>query len=124
MSPLEIMRLALLVTHFIGLAALIGSYLQQVRSWEPLRLRLMLIGAIVQVVTGNALIASRQLQGLGVGEVKMIVKLGIAVVALGVLIAAVVVQRRRGVDTRAVRSLFHAAGWLAVINVIVAVVWT
>lgn len=124
MPPLEIARLALLVAHFIGLAALIGPFLVQLRSRDVLRLRLMLTGAIVQVVTGNALIASRRLQGLDVDEVKMIVKLGIAVATLGVLIAAVVVQRRRGADAASVRPLFHTAGGLALADVVVAVVWT
>lgn len=124
MPPLEVARLALLVAHFIGLAALIGPFLLQVRSRKELRLRLMVTGAIVQVVTGNALIASRRLQGLDVDEIKMIVKLGIAFIALGVLIAAVIVQRRRGTDAASVRPLFHTAGGLALANVIVAVVWT
>lgn len=124
MPPLEIARLALLVAHFIGLAALIGPFLLQIRSRTALRLRLMLVGAIVQVVTGNALIASRRLQEFDVDEVKMIVKLAIAVVTLGALIAAVVAQRRPGQEPRLVRSLFEAAGGLALANVIVAVVWT
>lgn len=51
MPPLEIARLALLIAHFVGLAALIGPFLLQVRSRQALRLRLMLTGAIVQVIT-------------------------------------------------------------------------
>lgn len=123
MTAREVARLALPVAHFIGLAALIGPFLLQVRSRKDLRLRLMLTGAIVQVVTGNALIASRRLQGLDVDEIKMIVKLGIAVITLAVLIAAVIVQRRRGKDAASVRPLFHTAGGLALADVVVAVVW-
>lgn len=124
MPPLDIARLALLVAHFIGLAALIGPFLLQIRGVSPLRLRLMLIGAVVQVVTGNALIASRRLQGVEVDELKMILKLGIAVATLGLLIAAVIVQRRRGADTGAVRPLFFTAGGFALADVVVAVVWS
>ncbi|WP_029089885.1 hypothetical protein [Brevibacterium album] len=120
---MEIARLALLIVHFLGLAAMLGPFLLQIRSREALRLRLMLTGAIVQVVTGNALIASRRLQGLEVDEIKMIVKLGIALVALGALIAAIVLQRRRGADTGSVRPLFRAAGGLGLADVIIAVVW-
>ncbi|HCS62485.1 MAG TPA: Fe-S protein [Microbacterium sp.] len=123
MPPLEIARLALLIVHFVGLAALIGPFLLQARSRQTLRLRLMLTGAIVQVITGNALIAANRLQGIEVDEVKMIVKLGIAVVTLGVLIAAVIVQRRRGADAASVRPLFVGAGGLALTDVIIAVVW-
>ncbi|MGO1539173.1 MAG: hypothetical protein ACTHW3_07350 [Leucobacter sp.] len=123
MPPLEIARLALLTVHFIGLSALIGPFLLQVRSRQPPRLRLMLTGAILQVITGNALIAANRLQGIEVDEVKMIVKLGIAVVTLGVLIVAVVVQRRRGTGAAPVRPLFVSAGGFAPIEVIIAVVW-
>lgn len=123
MPPLEIARLALLIVHFVGLAALIGPFLLQVRSRQTPRLRLMLTGAIVQVVTGNALIAANRRQGLEVDEVKMIVKLGIAVVTLGVLITAVIAQRRRGADAASVRPLFVGAGALALAEVIIAVVW-
>lgn len=124
MPPLEIARLALLVTHFLGLAALIGPFLLQTLSPHPPRLRLMLTGAAVQLVTGNALIASHRLQGLEVDEVKMLIKLGIVVVALGVLIAAILVQRRRGEEAEAVRPLFRTAGGLAIADVLVAVAWT
>lgn len=123
MSPLHILHLALLVAHFMGLAALIGPFLSQARSRRAPRLRLMLTGAIVQVITGNALIAAHRLQGADVDELKMIVKLGIAVVTLGVLIAAVVIQRGRGEEAAAVRPLFLGAGGLAVADVIIAVVW-
>lgn len=123
MPPWEIARLALLVVHFVGLGAVIGPFLLQVRSPDPPRLRLMLTGASVQILTGNALIASSRLQGVEVDEVKMIVKLVIVVVALGALIGAALVQRRRGADAAVVRPLFRTAGVLALIDVIVAVVW-
>ena len=83
----------------------------------------MLTGAIVQVITGNALIAANRLQGLEVDEVKMIVKLGVAVVTLGLLIAAVVVRRRPAADATSVRPLFVTAGGLALAEVVIAVVW-
>lgn len=124
MPPLEIARLALLVTHFVGLAALVGPYLLQMRSPQPPRLRLMLIGAIVQVVTGNALIAANRLQSLDVIELKVIVKLIIALVILGVLIGAALAQRLRGADVAVARPLFHTAGGLAIADVVVAVVWS
>lgn len=124
MPPLEIARLAVLVAHFVALAALIGPYLLHWRNRNVPRLRLMLIGAIGQVVTGNALIATRQLQGLDVGEFKMVVKLSIAVAALGLLLAAALVKRRRGETAPPLRPLFHTAGSLALVNVIVAVAWT
>ena len=123
MPPVEIARLALLVTHFVGLAMLVGPFLLQIRRKAP-GLRLMLSGAIAQVVTGNALIASRQLQGLPVDEAKVSVKLALGVVAVVLLLARVLAQRRRGADTGAGRALFRSAGVAGIAAVVVAVVWT
>ncbi|MGL5930511.1 MAG: hypothetical protein ACRCY8_16395 [Dermatophilaceae bacterium] len=124
MPLVEIAHLSLLIVHFVGLAALIGPFLAQVRSRKAPRLRLMLVGALVQVVTGNALIASNRLQGLEVDEPKVAVKLAIAVVALGALAAAVLRRRRGDTAERSDRSLFRLAGGLGTANIAVAVVWS
>ena len=122
MNALEIVRLSLLVAHVVGLAAVIGPFLLQLFDRELPRLRVMMTGAVMQVVTGIGLIASRRLQGLEVDDVKMVVKFAIALVILGVLVAATVV-RRRGSKRSAVRSLFLVAGGFALANVVVAVMW-
>ncbi|MGL5850227.1 MAG: hypothetical protein ACRCZD_05515 [Phycicoccus sp.] len=124
MSLIETARLLLLIAHFVGLAALVGPFLAQVRSPGVLRLRLMLVGASVQLVSGNALIASNRLRGFDVDEVKMIVKLVISAAALGVLVVAVLRQRRRGAGAGSTRPLFRTAGGLGLANIAVAVVWT
>lgn len=68
MPPLEIARLALLVAHFFGLAALIGPYLLQVRSQSPPRIRLMFIAAlIVQRRRGPEAASVRSLVHVGGG---------------------------------------------------------
>ena len=82
MPPLENLRLAMLVVHVIDLAAVIGPFLLQSTARHVPSLRLMLAGAAAQIVSGNALIASRMLQGLDVDEAKMFVKL-----ALGATVA-------------------------------------
>lgn len=61
MPPLEIARLALLVAQFVGLAALVGPYLLQVRSQSSPRMRPMLIGAIVQRRRGSEAASVRAL---------------------------------------------------------------
>lgn len=122
MPPLEITRLVLLVFHFVGLAAIIGPYLLQLRKRTGLEFRTMLTGAIMQVVSGVGLIATRKLQDLPVIDEKMGVKLAIALVVLGALIVATVLKGR-GRES-ASRPWFHSAGGLAVVNVVVAVVWS
>jgi hypothetical protein len=119
MEPLEIVRLALLAVHILGLAAIVGAFFVQMRANDGFATGVVLAGAITQVVTGLALVGVRQAGDLGVDNVKVAVKLVIAVV---VLIAAIVahVQRRRG---GTVKPAFHAAGGLAIVNVLVAVLW-
>ena len=115
MAPLEILRLALLVTHFIGLAAIIGSFIFQLPRGTVLNFRAMLLGSIVQLVTGVGLIATRKLTDLPVIDEKMGVKLAIAIL---VLVAVIIGQRRKS------RPLFLTAGIAAIANVVVATVWT
>ena len=115
MAPLEILRLTLLVAHFIGLAAIIGSFIFQLPRGSVLNFRAMLIGSIVQLVTGVGLIATRKLTELPVIDEKMAVKMAIAVI---VLVAVIIGQRR------ASRPLFLTAGIAAIANVVVATVWS
>jgi hypothetical protein len=119
MEPLEIVRLVLLAVHVLGLAAIVGAFFVQMRAKDGFATGVVLAGAITQLVTGLALVGVRQASDLGVNDIKIAVKLGIAVV---VLVAAIVahVQSRRGGK---VKPAFHAAGGLAVVNVLVAVLW-
>ncbi|KAA9143534.1 hypothetical protein F6B41_25530 [Microbacterium lushaniae] len=119
---MEILRYAMLVAHFVGLAAVVGGYIFQLRAPGSLRLAPMLTGAIVQLVTGVLLVFSRIRLDLDVNEAKIAVKLGLAVLVLLAVIGASAAQRR---DLRfPTRVLFHAAGVLAIGNVVVAVVWS
>lgn len=119
MEPLEIVRLVLLALHILGLAAIVGTFFVQLRAKDGFATGVVLAGAITQVVTGLALVGVREATDLGVNNVKIAVKLGLALV---VLVAAIVahVQRRRGGK---VKPAFHTAGGTAVINVLVAVLW-
>jgi hypothetical protein len=79
----------------------------------------MLAGAITQVITGFGLVGLAEATDADLIYAKIGVKLGIAVVVLVAVIVAAVVKRRGG----RVNPWFHAAGGLAVINVLVAVFW-
>lgn len=126
MEPLEVVRLTLLVIHFVGLAAIVGPFVLQMRQRTGFDLRPMRVGAIVQIVTGNGLIATRRLTDLPVVEAKMVVKMVIAVVVLAVIVVAMVRARRArsavGTDAAA-RPWFLAAGVLAIADIVVAAVW-
>jgi hypothetical protein len=121
MNPFEILRLTLLVIHFIGLAAIIGSFIFQLPKRTGIDFRAMLTGTIVQLVTGAGLIAARRAESLAVIDAKMAVKLGIALL---VLIAVIVGMRRSKRADASVRPWFLAAGVLAIADVVVATVWS
>ena len=119
MTALDIIRLLLLAIHILGLAAIVGAFFVQMRKRSDFVLAPMLVGAIVQLVTGLALVGVRQASDLGVDNVKIAVKLGIAVVVLVATIVAVLRQRRGAKAS----PWFHTAGGFAVVNVLVAVLW-
>lgn len=119
MEPLEIVRLILLAAHVLGLAAIVGAFFVQMRAKDGFATGVVLAGAITQLVTGLALVGVRQAGDMGVDNVKIAVKLVIAVIVLAAAIVAHV-QRRRGGK---VKPAFHTAGGLAIVNVLVAVLW-
>ncbi|AYF98078.1 hypothetical protein [Protaetiibacter intestinalis] len=116
---MDILHGILLALHIFGLALIIGTFFVQLRANEGIRTDLVLAGAITQVVTGVALVGVAEGAGHDVNMVKIAVKLGIALVVLIAAIGAFVAQRRGG----KVKPFFHAAGGMAVINVLVAVLW-
>lgn len=127
MNVLEVIRLAALVAHFLGLAAVIGPFMAQLRRREGFHLGLIHGGAIVQLVSGGVLIAARLAQHLGVIEAKIVAKIVIATAALAAVVIATAIQRRRrdaGLTDADARPWFMASGTLAVLNVMVAVAWT
>ncbi|KRE31476.1 hypothetical protein [Agromyces sp. Soil535] len=126
MEPLEIVRLVLLITHFVGLAAIIGAWILQMPRRSGFDFSPVLVGSIVQLVTGIALIAVNELGGNDIDTGKAITKLTITLAVLGLGIAGIVRGRRlrrRGASDAALRPLLWAAGIAAVANVVVAVVW-
>lgn len=120
MAALEWVRLALVVIHILGLAVIIGTFAVQLRADRDFRMDLVLGGAITQVVTGLALVGVREVADLEVDNAKIAVKLLLGLVVLVAAIVGTVRQRRGG---RA-KPWFHSAGGLAVVNVLVAVLWT
>jgi hypothetical protein len=111
---MENLRLALLFVHLVGMAAILGGFLTRLRD-ERTVTPIMLGGAILQLVTGIALVNVRIAQDLDDSHIKSAVKLAIAVV---VLIAAWRGQRPQRV------AAFYATGLLTALNVAVAVFWT
>lgn len=126
MEPLEIIRLILLITHFVGLAAIIGAWILQMPWRSGFDFSPVLAGSIVQLVTGIGLIAVIELGGGDFDTAKGITKLAIALLVLALAIVGIVRGRRfkrAGTSDAALRPILWAAGIAAIANVVVAVVW-
>ncbi|MDO8337726.1 MAG: hypothetical protein Q7T15_05680 [Microcella sp.] len=112
----------LLVGHFIGLAAIVGPFLLQMRANENFAITSMFYGAITQLVTGIGMMGLAEPLDRDIDYVKIAVKL---VIAIGVFAAALLgwMRARKGANDRDIKPFFHAAGGLALVNVILAVFW-
>lgn len=116
---METVRLLVLCLHFLGLTALVGVFLVQLRQRSGFNTKLLMTGAIAQVLTGLVLVGLREAEDLPVNNIKVGVKLLIALIAA---VAAIVAHRRQRKDAT-VMPLFHTAGGLGVVNILIAVLW-
>lgn len=108
------------IAHLLGMAALVGGWFAVVK--EPRVTSLMLWGARLQIITGLVLV------GLAEGVDSLDKDPDHAKIGLKLLIALAVVafaeiSHGRGRRGRAEPGLASAAGWLAVVNVVVAAAW-
>lgn len=116
---MEIVYGIFVAAHMLGLAAIVGAFFVQMRRKQDFILGPVLIGAIVQLVSGLALVGLGEAADADFNYAKIGTKLVIALVVLAAAIAAGVVQRRGG----RVQPFFHTAGGLAIVNVLVATLW-
>lgn len=121
------LRDVLLILHFIGLAAVIGSFLFQVRRKGGFETNWIVIGLVVQLVTGLGLMGliDATTDG-GANHAKLGVKLVITLVALVLAFVARARQKRADAGQakdKAALPFFHSAGALAIVDVLIAVIW-
>ncbi|MGW0284666.1 hypothetical protein [Streptomyces sp. NPDC002386] len=106
--------------HIIGIAALLGGFLTQMKAMGRGTARFvpgMLHGAFTMLVTGVALVGLNEADGHHVNTFKIGVKLALLIVILGL----VYVQRdEEKVDKR----VFGLVGLLTMANIFIAVLWT
>ncbi|GAA1688072.1 hypothetical protein GCM10009792_04870 [Microcella alkalica] len=119
---MEFLYSFLLVGHFIGLAAIVGPFLLQMRRNKNFAITAVLAGAVTQLVTGVAMTGLAEPLDHDLDYAKIITKL---VIALVVFVAALLGWRRArsGSNDRSIKPFFHAAGGLALVNVVLAVFW-
>lgn len=105
--------------HIIGIAALLGGFLLQMKAMSAGEARLtpgMLHGASTMLLTGLALVGFNQLADNDVNHVKVAVKLAVLVVIL------VLVYVKRD-EQRVPAGTMAAVGALTCLNVFLATMW-
>ena len=111
----------LLVAHFIGLAAIVGPFLLQLRKNGYFAIGAMLAGAGVQLITGIAMTGLAVPLDYDLDYAVIITKLVITVL---IFVAAFIGNRKaKETNDRSVKPFFHAAGGLALVNIVLAVFW-
>lgn len=124
---MELVRLLLVVAHVLGLSLIIGPFLFQVSRKAHFDTWLMRVGALTQLVTGLALVGVREAGDLPVDHVKIGVKLVVTVLAVVTVFLAARKQQAADAgraDPKSPLPFFHTTGALAILNVVIAVLWT
>jgi len=126
----ETLRDIVLITHFIGLAMIIGPFLIQMRAHTGFAFSWVLAGAVTQLVSGLVLTGLAEMrladnEELSLDHTKIAVKLVLALVIFVVALIAYLRQKKvpAGDSQRHLLPFLHTAGALAVIDVVVAVIW-
>lgn len=127
---MDIIRDIVLITHFLGLAMIIGPFLIQMRQHTGFAFSWVLAGGITQLVSGLVLTFLAEMRladdpDASLDHTKIAVKL---VLSLVIFVVALVAFRRQkkipaGESQRSLLPLLHTAGALAVTNLVIAVVW-
>jgi hypothetical protein len=108
---------AIVVLHFIGLAALLGGFLVQISASPRVINRAMLDGAFTQLITGLALVGMAETvlaDDEDVNHMKVGIKLAILLVITGLAWAN---RRKESIST----GVWAAIGLLTIANIVIAV---
>ncbi|WEO95789.1 hypothetical protein A6P39_018085 [Streptomyces sp. FXJ1.172] len=106
--------------HIIGIAALLGGFLTQVKAMGQGAARFvpgMLHGALTMLVTGVVLVGLNQADDHHINTIKIGLKLALLIVILGL----VYVKRD---EEKVDKAAFGVVGLLTMTNIFVAVLWT
>ena len=115
---MDFLRLVLVFLHILGAAAIVGGWLAAFKT--PTVSQWQWIGALTQLITGLLLVGLAEMGDGDVNNVKIGVKL---IIALIVAVAAFIARRKIKNDQDVSKGLAHAVGGMALINIAVAVFW-
>jgi hypothetical protein len=113
-----------LVAHFVGLAAIVGPFLLQLRWKSGHAFPLILAGAATQLVTGLVLVGIATVSDVDFDQVKYGVKLIITVLISAAALVGFVKQRQEADSGgRELLPFFYAAGGLSLVTTALSVFW-
>jgi hypothetical protein len=127
---MDILRDILLISHFFGLALIIGPFVGRLRADGGYMFGVVFAGALIQFVSGLALTGLAEMRladvdNMSVDHTKIAVKTVIGLVIVVVAFLGYRAQRKMDASApqRKLLPLLHSAGALAIINIAVAVIW-
>jgi hypothetical protein len=127
---MDILRDILLISHFFGLALIIGPFVGRLRADGGYMFGVVLSGALIQFVSGLALTGLAEMRladidNMSVDHTKIAVKTAIGLIILVVAYLGYRAQKKMDASApqRKLLPLLHTAGALAIINIAVAVIW-
>ena len=108
----------LVFLHILGAAIIVGLWFARIKN--PTVLPGQFHGALLQLVTGLALVGVNEAGDGDVNHLKVGIKL---LIALVIAVLAFIGQRRYKKDEKVPAGLAHGVGILTIINIAVATMW-
>ena len=119
-APMELVTESLVLIHLAGMAVLVGVFITGMRKKSDYPFTAMMWAAIVQLVTGTLLVGMAYAIDDAPDNAKITVK---ATLAAAVLVATILGRKRQALGESKLQQFFHAAGGLATVSLIIAVLW-
>ena len=115
---MDILQSFLVFLHILGAAIIVGLWFARIKN--PTVLPGQFHGALLQLITGLALVGVAEAGDGDVNHLKIAFKLTIALV---IAVLAFIGQRRYKKDEKVPAGLAHGVGILTVVNIALATMW-
>jgi hypothetical protein len=119
-TVLPLITESFVLIHLTGMAILVGAFILHMRSKDNFPFRIMVWGASIQLATGTILVGLAYAGDDAPDNLKITIKM---LLAAGALVAAILGSSRQKKGEAKLQPFFHAAGGLAFISLIIAVLW-
>jgi nucleoside permease NupC len=119
-TVLPLITESFVLIHLTGMAILVGAFILHMRSKDNFPFRIMVWGAAIQLATGTILVGLAYAGNEAPDNLKITIKM---LLAAGSLVAAILGSSRQKKGEAKLQPFFHAAGGLAFISLIIAVLW-